>query len=76
MDALVLTVDETAEALKISPRMVYALIGEGVVPVVKLGTRKVVPVDALRRMIEERTEWSPETAPGLRFSPKSGGEAA
>ena len=76
MDPLVLTIDETAEQLRISPRLVYALITEGTIPVVRLGSRKVVPVDALRRMLEERTEWEPDTNPGIRLASKTGGEAA
>lgn len=68
MDPLVITITETAETLRISERLVYALIAEGLIPVVRLGSRKVVPLEGLRRMVEQRTEWDPAASPGVRFA--------
>ena len=76
MEPLVLTIAEAAEALKVSERLAYALAAEGVLPIVKLGARRVVPVEALKQMLADRTEWSPDTNPGLRLAGKPNGEVA
>lgn len=72
MSDLVLTIPQCAEQLEISERLVYTLIDEGVIPVVRLGTRKVIPIDALRQMLADRTERSPEASPGIRLAGNHG----
>jgi excisionase family DNA binding protein len=51
-----LTIPETAEALGISDRSVRRLIDKGLIPTVHLGSRRVVPVEALHRVINELVE--------------------
>ena len=44
---LVLTIEETAEALTVSIRTVERLIAKGELPSRKIGWRRVVPLEAL-----------------------------
>ena len=53
MDKLVLTVQETAEALGVSDDLVYELTAQGVLPCLHLGRRKVIPRRAVDLLIEE-----------------------
>lgn len=52
MQKLVLSIDEAAEALGVSRAHGFRLADEGVIPTVRLGRRRVVPIDALRRMLD------------------------
>ena len=53
MDKLVLTVQETAEALGVSDDLVYELTAQGVLPCLHLGRRRVIPRRAVDLLIEE-----------------------
>lgn len=45
-------VDEAAQALRISRALLYQLIRSGRLRTVKIGSRRLVPVDALREYID------------------------
>jgi excisionase family DNA binding protein len=53
MDKLVLTVQETAEALGVSDDLVYELTAQGALSCLHLGRRKVIPRRAVELLIEE-----------------------
>ena len=53
MDKLVLTVQETAEALGVSDDLVYELTAQGALPCLHLGRRRVIPRRAVELLIEE-----------------------
>ena len=53
MDKLVLTVQETAEALGVSDDLVYELTAQGVLPCLHLGRRRMIPRRAVDLLIEE-----------------------
>ena len=72
MSDLVLTIAQCAEQLEISERLAYQLVKEGLIPTVKLGSRRVVPLEALREMLRKRTEWCPDANPGIRLAGDSG----
>jgi len=57
---ITLTIPETAEALGISDASVRRLIRAGTIPTVQLGARRVVPVDALRRVIAQLAQQQEE----------------
>jgi excisionase family DNA binding protein len=59
---LVLEVPEAAEALGIGQTKLRELISRGEIPVWRCGRRTVLPVDALRRWLDQQTEW-PGTSP-------------
>ena len=48
---LAYSVDETAAALGTSPRSVWQLIGDGELPVRRVGKRVLVPVDVLAAFV-------------------------
>ncbi len=48
-----LSIDEAAEALGISRTHAYTLARRGDLPTIPLGHRKVVPVEALKKMIDD-----------------------
>lgn len=52
MEKLVLTVQETAEALGVSDDLVYELTAQGVLPCLHLGRRRVIPRRAVDLLIE------------------------
>jgi excisionase family DNA binding protein len=56
MTELVLTVDEAAELLRVSRWSVYVLIRSNQLRTVKIGRRRLVPVDALTECLEQLTE--------------------
>ncbi len=49
---------EAAEMLGISERLLWTLTNAGEVPHLRLGSRVLYPVEALRQWIEERTSGS------------------
>ena len=51
-EKLVLTVPEAGEMLGISRAQSYLMVKRGVLPVIKLGRRIVVPKAALEKMLE------------------------
>ena len=57
IDRLAVNPNEAAELLGVSRPTVYALLNaERGIPSVKIGTRRVIPVDGLRRWLEDRAE--------------------
>lgn len=56
---MLLSVPETAERLSISRSKVYELIAADVIPSVKLGNRRLVPVDQLRSAVASLTSSAP-----------------
>lgn len=58
-EKITLNITEAAEALNISRASLYNLMAaENDFPVVRLGGRRLVPVDGLKRWIESHTEGS------------------
>lgn len=55
-DKIVLTVDECADALRISRNLAYQLVREGALPHLRLGKRIIVPRQALERMLAKAGE--------------------
>jgi excisionase family DNA binding protein len=56
MTELVLTVDEAAERLRVSRWSIYALIRSNQLRTVKIGRRRLVPIDALAECVTHLTE--------------------
>ena len=52
-DDLLLTPEEAARALRVGRNKVYELIASGDLPSVKLGRCRRIPVDALRRFVDD-----------------------
>ncbi|GLW63722.1 hypothetical protein Arub01_19660 [Actinomadura rubrobrunea] len=55
MSELVLTVDEAAERLRVSRWTLYNLIRSNQLRTVKIGRRRLVPVDALAEYLAQLT---------------------
>ena len=63
MSPLTLSVAEVAEALGVSCDLVYALCSEGLLPVLQLGKRKVIPRQAIDQIIDTAMDgWTPDRA--------------
>jgi len=60
MDKMVYSVQEAASKLGISKGLAYQLVKERRLPVLDLGKRKVIPIVALERWIQENTEMRKE----------------
>ena len=56
VERLTFSIAETAEALGISSRTVHTLIKSGALPCVRIGTRVLVEVEALREFIANRKQ--------------------
>ena len=56
MTDLVLTVDEAAERLRVSRWTLYNLIRSNQLRTVKIGRRRLVPVNALAECLDQLTE--------------------
>lgn len=56
MTEIVLTVDEAAERLRVSRWTLYNLIRSNQLRTVKIGRRRLVPVDALTECLDQLTE--------------------
>lgn len=52
-----LNAGQVAEVLNVSKRNVYGMIRRGELPSVCIGTRRLVPDDALQRWIEQKTQY-------------------
>lgn len=52
---LAVPLSEAARLLGISPRHARNLVAEGVIEVVELGSKRVVPVPVLRRLLGQET---------------------
>lgn len=50
-----LSVAEAAKALSLSDRTITSMIAKGEIPVVRIGKRRLIPVDGLREWIASRT---------------------
>lgn len=55
-EPLLLTVREAAKVLRIGKGTAYTLAGEGLIPVLRVGRRILVPREALLRWIESHGE--------------------
>lgn len=66
MDPLLLRVEDAAEALGIGRATLYRLISAGAIGTVKVGRRRLVPVEALQALVDARLagEASPGRGPG------------
>ncbi len=53
IERITLSIEEAAEALGISRTHAYTLARTGTLPTISLGHRKVVPVCALEKMIDD-----------------------
>lgn len=53
---LAATVDEAARLLRISRSKMYALIRQGKIPSVRIGTSRRVPINALRAYLDQLLE--------------------
>ncbi len=53
-----LSVDETAAALKVSPRTVRSFLARGELPSMRIGRRRLIPWRALQKWVRDRTEAS------------------
>ena len=56
MERLLLTPEETAEALNVARSTVYDLIRMRAIPSVKIGRARRIPVHALLAYVEDQTE--------------------
>lgn len=50
-----LSVTEAAKSLGLSDRTITSLIAKGEIPVVRIGKRRLIPVDGLREWIASKT---------------------
>ena len=55
MQRLLLTVDETAEALALSRSTIYRLLKSGDLVATRIGTATRIPKSSLNRFVDERT---------------------
>jgi excisionase family DNA binding protein len=60
---LTYSVEQAARALGISRAFAYESVANGDIPSVRIGRRIVVPVDALRAMLETSVSRNPRTVP-------------
>ena len=61
-DIEMLTVAEAAEKMSISKSQLYKMIQRGEIPVVEVGSRKLIPRRKLREWIDENTTRLPDQA--------------
>ncbi len=52
MDKLAYSINETAKALSLGRTSIYAMIADGRLEAFKLGRRRLVKADSIRRLIE------------------------
>lgn len=50
---LLLSIDEVADVLGVSPSTVYGMMRTGTLPYIRIGGRRKVPVDAVDRLARE-----------------------
>lgn len=53
---LALSIVETAEAIGVCERTVQTLLSNGEIPSVRVGQRRLIPVDALKEWLSKRIE--------------------
>jgi excisionase family DNA binding protein len=68
-ERLLLRVTEAADALGISRAKAYELVAARVIPVVRLGRATRVPVDGLRRWVDEQSQQPEMTVIEVRPRP-------
>ena len=56
MDVTLFTIDETAAQLRVSQWSVYNLIRSGQLQTIKIGRRRLVPLDALTECLQHLKE--------------------
>ena len=56
IERLAFSVQEAAEAIGVSSRMLHDYIRDGSIPHFRMGTRVLIPADELRKFIERRTQ--------------------
>ena len=56
MELMLLTIDEAAASLRVSRWSVYNLIRSGQLHTIKIGRRRLVPLDALSECLEHLKE--------------------
>lgn len=56
IEKLALSVPEAAEALGVSRAQAYIMINSGELPSIRVGRRRLVPLDKLKLWIEDREE--------------------
>ncbi|WP_163511586.1 helix-turn-helix domain-containing protein [Fodinicola acaciae] len=56
VDRMLLTVAETAELLRVSKATVFVTIRSGRLKSVKIGARRLVPLDAVRAFLDELSQ--------------------
>lgn len=56
MERLTYNITEAANVLGISKSYMYILVKQGKFPVIELGTRKLIPKEALEQWIQENTQ--------------------
>lgn len=54
MDSMLLTADQTATALNISPRTLWTLTDDGALPAIRIRRRVLYSRDDLQRFIDDR----------------------
>jgi excisionase family DNA binding protein len=54
MEALAVSISETAKALGLGRTTIYAMIADGRLEAIKLGRRRLVPVESIRRLVAKR----------------------
>ena len=64
MDKVTMTVDEVGQAMGISRPKAYELTNREDFPCIRIGRRKVIPVDAFRRWLDAQTEPLPSALVG------------
>ena len=62
MEKLTMTVEEVGKAMGISRPKAYELASRADFPVIRVGKRKVIPIDAFRRWMEQQTKLPPALA--------------
>jgi excisionase family DNA binding protein len=66
MEKLGLSVDEAAEVIGIGRSVLYALVTAGEIESVKIGRRRVIPVDAVERYFDSLVAAARDEAAGTR----------
>lgn len=66
MEPLLLTVAETKQVLRLGHSKVYELIAAGELPSIKIGKARRIPMDAIKRLIAERSVEPNQTADVMR----------
>ncbi len=63
MDKLTYTVEETGKALGLSRASAYKAVHDGTIPTIRIGRRLVVPRVQLEKLLNGRSEGTPDAKP-------------